>query len=40
MKTIKHILVLAILLSGCEDMKMDRKVIKRITFVDSSVINR
>ena len=26
MKNIKYMLVLALLLSGCEDMKMDRKV--------------
>ena len=26
MKNIKYLLVLALLLSGCEDMKMDRKV--------------
>jgi hypothetical protein len=28
MKKMKYILVLALLISGCEDMKMDRKVAK------------
>lgn len=35
MSKIKYILVLALLITGCEDMKMDRKVQKSLTISQS-----
>lgn len=35
MQRIKYILVLALILSGCEDMKMDRKVAKQMTIAEA-----
>ena len=34
MKNIRYMLVLALLLSGCEDMKMDRKVSNNLELQD------
>ena len=34
MKNIKYMLVLALLISGCEDMKMDRKVSNNLELQD------
>ena len=36
MKKMKYILVLALLISGCEDMKMDRKVAKNLELKSQS----
>lgn len=36
MKKMKYILVLALLISGCEDMKMDRKVAKNLELQSQS----
>lgn len=35
MKKIKYILVLVFIISGCEDMKMDKKVEKQLTLAES-----
>ncbi|MEY3287931.1 MAG: hypothetical protein RLZZ419_173, partial [Pseudomonadota bacterium] len=35
MKKIKYLLVLVVIISGCNDMKMDRKVMKQMTLVES-----
>lgn len=35
MKKIKYMLVLVFIISGCDDMKMDRKVAKQMTLVES-----
>jgi hypothetical protein len=35
MKKMKYILVLVFIISGCDDMKMDRKVERPITLVES-----
>lgn len=37
MRKTKYIMLLALVLSGCEDMKMDRKVGKQMTIAESVV---
>ncbi len=39
MKKIKYIVLLALIISGCDDMKMDRKVEKQITLAGSTVLS-
>jgi hypothetical protein len=38
MSKIKYILVLALLTTGCQDMKMDRKVQKSVTISQSDAV--
>jgi len=39
MKKIKYMLLLALLITGCDDMKMDRKVDKQITLTELITLN-
>lgn len=39
MKKIKYMLLLALLITGCDDMKMDRKVDKQITLTKLIELN-
>ncbi len=39
MKKIKYMVVLVFIISGCDDMKMDRKVAKHINLVESAGLN-
>ena len=39
MKKIKYMLFLALLITGCDDMKMDRKVDKQITLTELMTLN-
>lgn len=39
MKKIKYMLLLALLITGCDDMKMDRKVDKQITLTKLMELN-
>jgi PBP1b-binding outer membrane lipoprotein LpoB len=39
MKKIKYMLLLALLITGCDDMKMDRKVDKQITLTELMKLN-
>jgi hypothetical protein len=39
MKKIKYMLLLALLITGCDDMKMDRKVDKQITLTELMTLN-
>ncbi len=39
MKKIKYIVLLVLVISGCDDMKMDRKVEKQMTLAGSMVFS-
>jgi len=39
MKKTKYMLLLALIITGCDDMKMDRKVDKQITLTELLTLN-
>jgi hypothetical protein len=39
MRKVKYIVLLVLIISGCDDMKMDRKVVKQMTLAGSTVLS-